>query len=263
MKIGIYYNPMQTSKEVAAAFAARISVLGGEASVFAEAGQAVGCDRIVVLGGDGTILHAARFASEWNIPLMGVNFGRLGFLAEFDRNEMENAAMLAVDENCPVMERSMLEVSLNGNRSYCLNELSILRETRAGACGRTTRISVTIDGSRAGDFNADGLIISTPTGSTAYSLSAGGSIMTPDCNTFQLTPVCAFSLKSRPIAYPDRCELRIILPEERKLVLNGDGIFLGELMQCDELIVRKSSRKATFLTRNKNEYFRRLTQKIN
>lgn len=254
---------MQTDEETANTLADRISALGGESFVFAEAGQAVGCDRIVVLGGDGTILHAARFASEWNIPLMGVNFGRLGFLAEFERDEFENAAALATDESCPVMERTMLEVSLNGELSYCLNELSILRETHAGASGRTTRISVTIDGSRAGDFNADGLIISTPTGSTAYSLSAGGSIMTPDCNTFQLTPVCAFSLKSRPIAYPDRCELRIILPEERKLVLNGDGIFLGELTRRDELIVRKSSRKATFLTRNKNEYFRRLTQKIN
>lgn len=254
---------MQTSREVATGLAARISALGGSPFVFAEVEQTEGCDRIVVLGGDGTILRAARFASEWNIPLVGVNFGKLGFLAEFEREEIEDAAKLITDINCPVMERSMLEVNLNGKLAYCLNELSILRETSAGASGRTTKISVMIDGSRAGDFNADGLIISTPTGSTAYSLSAGGSIMTPDCDTFQLTPVCAFSLKSRPIAYPDRCELRIVLPEERKLVLHGDGIFLGELTQSDDLTVRKASRKATFLTRNKGEYFRRLTQKIN
>ncbi|MDE5547415.1 MAG: NAD(+)/NADH kinase, partial [Clostridia bacterium] len=160
MKIGIYYNSMQTSREVATGLAARISALGGSPFVFAEVEQTEGCDRIVVLGGDGTILHAARFASEWNIPLVGVNFGKLGFLAEFEREEIESAAKLITDHNCPVMERSMLEVNLNGKLSYCLNELSILRETSAGASGRTTKISVTIDGSRAGDFNADGLIIS-------------------------------------------------------------------------------------------------------
>lgn len=231
--------------------------------MFAEAEQCAGCERIVVLGGDGTILRTARFASEWNIPIVGVNFGKLGFLAEFERDELDDAAKLATSADCSILERSMLEVNLNGKIAYCLNELSILRETRAGASGRTAKISVTIDGSRAGDFNADGLIISTPTGSTAYSLSAGGSIMTPDCDTFQLTPVCAFSLKSRPIAYPDRCELKIILTEERKLVLHGDGIYLGELTQRDALLISKASRRAIFLTRNKNEYFRRLTQKIN
>lgn len=263
MKIGIYYNKMQTGKDVADKLARLVSESGGTPAVLTEAEQAVGCDRIVVLGGDGTILHAARFASKYEIPLVGVNFGTLGFLAEYERDEIEDAAKLVTQEDCPVLERSMLEVNLNGTFYYCLNELAVLRETYAGSSGRTTKISVMIDGSSAGEFNADGLIISTPTGSTAYSLSAGGSIMTPDCDTFQLTPVCAFSLKSRPIAYPDHCELRIVLPENRKLVLNGDGIFFGEVTKDDMLVVRKSAQKALFLTKSKNEYFRRLTQKIN
>ena len=127
---------------------------------------------------------------------------------------------------------------------------------------RVVTISVTIDGSHAGEFIADGLIVTTPTGSTAYSLSAGGSIMTPDCETFQLTPVCAFSMRSRSIAYSNRSELGFSLPQGA-LVLYGDGVYLGQAGAKDKLIVRKSVRSAAFLTRGLSEYFRRLTEKIN
>ena len=158
--------------------------------------------------------------------------------------------------------KKMLEAELNGEKFDCLNELALLHPVAPGKENKVVTISVTIDGSHAGEFVADGLIVATPTGSTAYSLSAGGSIMTPDCATFQLTPVCAFSMRSRPIAYSDRSELCFSLPQGA-LVLYGDGVYLGEAGAADRLVVRKSARSVTFLTRGLGEYFRRLTQKIN
>ena len=263
MKIGIYYNSMQVPRDTAEKLARRISDLGGQVSVFCEPEAMKETERVIVLGGDGTVLRAARLASAYRIPIVGVNFGHLGFLTEFDGDEIERAADLVLSRNCPTIERSMLEVDINGTKTFCLNELSILRSVAPDSDNKSVKITVVIDGSRAGDFNADGLIVCTPTGSTAYSLSAGGSIMTPNCGTFQITPVCAFSLKSRPIAYPDSSELKFLLPKDRKLVLSGDGIFLGEAGERDRIAVRKADRTATFLTKDKSEYFRRLTEKIN
>ena len=132
------------------------------------------------------------------------------------------------------------------------------------ADSRLVRICVTIDGKEAGVFSADGLILSTPTGSTAYSLSAGGSVMSPDCRTFELTPICAFSLRSRPIVCSDGSTLRFTAePHGGGLLLHGDGVFLGELEKGDELIVRRSSRVATFWVKDEGDTFRRLTEIIN
>lgn len=263
MNIGIYYNSEQVEKEIAEKLARKIKAAGGNAEVFSDLEKISGAERLVVLGGDGTVLHAARRAAMLNIPLFGVNYGRLGFLTEFEREDEDEAVALALDSSCPSLERTMLEVDFNGRKTLCLNELTLLRGVGADCDNRAVKISVTIDGSAAGIFNADGLIVTTPTGSTAYSLSAGGSIMMPECGTFQLTPVCAFSLRSRPVAYPDRYELQFFLPKRCKVVLCGDGIYLGEAGERDEIKVRKAQSAAVFLTRNKHDCFRRLTEKIN
>ena len=116
---------------------------------------------------------------------------------------------------------------------------------------------------QSGDFVADGLIVATPTGSTAYSLSAGGSIATPDCGIFLLTPVCAFSLKSRPIICPDSSLLSFGISEGDFLMAYGDGVFLGKVGAEDRITVKKADRSARFLTRDIRGFFARLTKKIN
>ena len=263
MNIGIYYNVSQADRPIAEGLARKIEKCGSHAAVFTSLDDVKEIDRLIVLGGDGTVLRAARCAAQMQIPLAGVNFGRLGFLTEFERGDADKIVPLVLDENCQTLPRTMLEVDFNGNKTYCLNEVSLLRGVAKDSDNRAAKISVTIDGSGAGTFTADGLIVTTPTGSTAYSLSAGGSIMTPECGTFGLTPVCAFSLKSRPIAYPDKYELKFILPSTGKLVLCGDGTFLGEAGAEDEITVRKADRTAVFLTRDKHDCFRRLTEKLN
>ena len=262
MKIGIFYNADQADRSVAETIASQIVARGHAAQIYSKLDEIERADRLVVLGGDGTMLRVALRASVLRIPIVGVNFGTLGFLMEFERNEYERVVPLVLDETCARQQRSMLETELNGKTFDCLNELVLLHPVAPGQPNKVVRISVTIDGSHAGEFVADGRIVSTPTGSTAYSLSAGGSIMTPDCGTFQLTPVCAFSMRSRPIAYSDSSELGFSLLKG-KVILYGDGVYLGEAGASDRLIVRKSARSVTFLTRGLSEYFRRVTEKIN
>lgn len=262
MKIGIYYNSKQVDEGTACGLAAEIAKKGGEAVLFSCAEEIKGVDRLIVLGGDGTVLHAAKRTSQLDIPLVGVNFGNLGFLTEFERDEANNAVSLAL-EGKEILVRSMLEVNLNGSVSHCLNECSVLRPVSPEAMGGVVSLSVEIDGSGAGEYPADGLIVATPTGSTAHSLSAGGSIMTPDCATFLLTPVCAFSMRSRPVAYPDSSTLTIALNDNKRVFLYGDGVFLGEAGKGDVITVKKSGRRALFLTRSRAGYFYRLTEKIN
>ena len=261
MKLGIFYNEKQTDSGNANRLAEVIRKKGGEAFVFSCISDIGGIDRLLVLGGDGTVLRAAKRASEMNIPLVAVNYGTLGFLAESERGEEEKAVRLAMSD-CPVAERSMLEVDLDGNTSYCLNELSLLRPVNNERPSGVVGISVEIDGSKAADFSADGLIVATPTGSTAYSLSAGGCIMTPDSQTFILTPVCAFSLKSRPIVFPDSCALTVTVANET-LMLYGDGDYLGQISGGRRIHIKKAERVARLLTADPNGYFRRLTEKIN
>lgn len=260
MKIGIIYNDKQVERSVPLFLREEIVRLGGDAELLGAEDVSDGFDRLAVLGGDGTVLRAARRASEFGIPLIGVNFGTLGFLTEFERDEVGRAVGPLLDEACPVLPRAMLEVFFGGRSVHLLNELALLRGVSPDSGSGVVKISVEIDGSFAGDFSADGLIVATPTGSTAYSLSAGGSIMTPDCETFLLTPVCAHSLKSRPIACSDKSVLTFSFREP--VVLYGDGEFLGEIRGEEALTVRKSPRKALFLTRDPRGFFRRLTGKL-
>ncbi len=262
MKVGIVYNRSHADKTAAERISSLLEASGVRSEIFADAKEAEG-EKLLVLGGDGTLLHAAKRASALRVPLVGINYGRIGFLTEFEHGEEAEAVSLLLDEGAETIRRSMLEIELNGKRSLCLNELALLRGVSPERHARVEKISVTIDGSAACDFFADGLIVATPTGSTAYSLSAGGSILMPECASFLLTPVCAFSLLSRPISYPDRCELRFSLKDGDALIAYGDGDFLGSVGSRDVLTVKKAQESALFLTRSKGEFFRRLTQKLN
>lgn len=264
MKVGIFYKENKIRNEtIVSEFSEEINRRGNEAVVFRFPEDIGGVDRLIVLGGDGTILSAAHITSQKRIPLVGVNFGTRGFLTEFERKDRMQAVDLALNPSCPVIRRSMLQVEFNGKTAHCLNEMMLHRRVCDGQGGQIATFFVDIDGSDAGEMKADGLIVSTPTGSTAYSLSAGGNILAPDCSVFLLTPVCAFSLRSRPIVFSDSCIISFRFMEgEFPLELYGDGKFLGEVGANDKLTVRKSPRSTSFLTRDKNGFFRRITEKI-
>ncbi len=264
MKVGVFYNVDQVEEKICRRAGDLLRSAGGECVFFPSAEQIGGVDRLLVLGGDGAILRAARKASEYDVPIVGINFGTLGFLTEFERDELEEGVAFVMSDAPFAVRRSMLKVCGKGVEAHCLNEFAILRRVAARSADKIMHISVMIDESSAGEFTADGLIVATPTGSTAYSLSAGGSIMTPDCEAFLLTPVCAFSLRSRPIACSDKSKLSFSLRGAKSgMALYGDGIYLGDMRGDDRIFIEKSERFATFLTKNKGEFFRRLTEKIN
>lgn len=261
MKIGIYFNQSQTDLSVAENLLRILEEKGAVTTLFHKEEEICNVDRLIVLGGDGTVLRAAKRTAEHKIPLFGINYGHIGFLTEFERDETEDAAAFALLKDCDSLDRAMLDVELNGTHSFCLNECSLQRNVTPSE-NKVVKIGVQIDGCDAGDILADGIIVATPTGSSAYSLSAGGSILMPECEAFSLTPVCAISLRSRPIVYSSSSELSFSIPEG-DLMLFGDGKYLGEVRAGDVVLVRKATRTATFLTRNKKGYFLKITKKIN
>lgn len=262
MKVGVFYHPKSVPGSAVERLVSLLEKRGAFPVCFTREEEIAGVDRLVVLGGDGAMLRAARRSSALDLPLVGVNYGTLGFLTEFERGEEEEAASLATDAACEYFRRAMLRAEYRGERYHCLNEIAFMRRIAPDARDAVVHIRANIDGSPAGEFTADGLIVATPTGSTAYSLSAGGCILTPDCEAFLLTPVNAFSLRSRPITCSDKSTLSFTFPEG-VVAMHGDGKFLSELKKGDVVTVCRSERYATFLTKGKHDFFRRLTEKIN
>ena len=213
-------------------------------------------DRVLAFGGDGTMLDAAVRCARRDIPLVGVNLGNLGFLTQFDAEASPKDVEAALRSSA-VNRRMLISCRCDCKEYLALNDVVV-----KSASTRPISVELYVNGKFADSYRSDGVIVATPTGSTAYSLSAGGSIMTPDCETFQLTPVCAFSMRSRPIAYSDKSELGFSLLRG-EVVLYGDGVYLGQAGAGDTLSVRKSARSVTFLTRGLSEYFRRMTEKLN
>jgi NAD+ kinase len=206
-------------------------------------------DLVAVLGGDGTLLAIAHLAARAGVPVMGVNLGRLGFLTEIPVPEMTRT----LDENLAgndslISPRMMLEASRDGERWLCLNDIVVNK----GALARMLHVAIRIDGEAIAEVRADGLIVSTPTGSTAYTLSAGGPIIQPQLPAILLTPICPHTLTFRPmvISARARVELRVQASEEvflsvdgqRGTPLSGSDIVHIEQASCELKLVRSPLR---------------------
>lgn len=181
-------------------------------------------DLVVSIGGDGTFLRSAAKIGDKQIPILGINTGRLGFLADTSYNEFETALQEIFDKKYKIEDRTLLEVEIdehleNGSR-VALNEIAILKQDTSSMI----TVNVTIDGEFLTGYEADGLLISTPTGSTAYAMSVGGPILSPTLSSFILTPVASHSLTSRPLLVDDNCELAIeVKSRNNNYLLSLDG----------------------------------------
>jgi NAD+ kinase len=162
---------------------------------------------IFSIGGDGTFLHSFRTIRNFDIPVIGVNTGRMGFLADMSREEIIEGVTMILEGKFEVYERSLLEVTLHGSQGFdfpfALNEMTVSKTDSSSMIV----IHTSINGSHLNSIWADGLIIATPTGSTAYSLSVGGPILTPDSSNFVITPIVPHNLTVRPVVVPDSYEL--------------------------------------------------------
>ena len=224
------------------------------------------CDLVVVLGGDGTLIGmGARIAETGaNVPIVGVNFGSLGFLTEITLPEMYEALESVLDGTARIDERMMLRSqTIRGGKLFAnqlaLNDIVITK----GALSRIIDLAVTIGDQPMMRVRADGLIIASPTGSTAYNLSAGGPVVYPSMNALVITPICPFTLSDRPIVVPDDCliELRLRTPDE-EVVLTLDGQFGLPITTEDRILIRKSLTTFKIVQPMNRNYFEVLREKL-
>jgi NAD+ kinase len=221
-------------------------------------------DLIVVLGGDGTMISTARLISDRSIPVLGINYGGLGYLTEFRIEEMFAALEQILAGNYELDPRVTLRVehcrsgeTLSTNR--VLNDVVINK----AALARIIELEVWLDRLFVNNFRADGLIVSTPTGSTAYNLSAGGPIIFPTMNAVVITPICPFTLSNRPIVVPDEAEIELVLKtknEEVALTLDGQVGF--QLQAGDSIKIRKSRMTFNLVQPPNRNYFDVLRDKL-
>ena len=168
------------------------------------------CDMLISLGGDGTMLAAARIVSSYGIPILGVNLGKLGFLAEVSIDEMNDCIDDITSGNFLIEERlTIMATALSDtNKYFALNDIVIDR----GSSSRVIDIETYVDGDYLATYVADGIILSTPTGSTAYSLATGGPIVVPGSDVLTINPISPHTLSARPVIVPDRCIIRVKIP---------------------------------------------------
>ena len=225
----------------------------------------VGADILIVLGGDGSLLEAARRAAENNKPILGINLGRLGYMAELEMDEIRLLGRL-FEGNYRISERSMLEVSildLKGQKkltSFALNDAVITK----GTIARIIDLELSEGGMLVTQYRADGLIIATPTGSTAYSMSAGGPITDPRIKCICVTPICPHSLMARPLIFPDSAviEVKNISDREKNLFLTIDGRMNYELFRGERVRVTKSDKITRLITLKERGFYNVLRQKM-
>lgn len=213
-------------------------------------------EMVICFGGDGTILHMAKAATKRDIPILGVNIGTMGFMAELESSELDKLALLAED-NYTLDHRMMLDVTIQRDRDIiyhdiCLNDVVITK----GAVARIVHLQVNCDGVCALESGGDGVIISTPTGSTAYNFSAGGPIVEPDAKNIIITPICPHEVGSRCIVASDRrtVTVEMVHNARRNAYLSADGGRAVRLNMGDVAIIKKSKLE-TKLVRLKERSF--------
>ena len=214
-------------------------------------------DAVICFGGDGTILHTAKAATKRGIPILGVNIGTMGFLAELESSELNQLPRLVSGEY-KLDPRMMLDVTVQRDRNIifhdiCLNDVVVTK----GAVARIVYLSVECDGVQAMSCGGDGVIISTPSGSTAYNLSAGGPIVEPDARNMIITPICAHDMVSRCVVTSDRrvITVRMVQNARRNAFLSVDGGKALRLNMGDTVTIRKSKYETKLIKLNDRSFY--------
>jgi NAD+ kinase len=221
---------------------------------------------VIAVGGDGTMLYATRLATGHSVPLLGINRGRLGFLTDVTPEAMLSSLEAVLEGDYSRESRLLLHAELqrqDGSRitDTALNDVVLARyET-----GRMVDYETRIDGRYVNTHSGDGLIVATPTGSTAYALSCGGPIVQPDLDAMVLVPVCPHTLSDRPIVVPAACEVHVRLFErpETRGEITCDGYQLGPLEEGDRLLIRAAEDRITLIHPPGHDYYEILRSKLN
>lgn len=221
-------------------------------------------DLLICFGGDGTLLHAAKLAYSYGVPIMGVNMGSVGFMAELEHSELKHLARLAKGDY-KIEQRMMLDVSLFHERreiyfEHALNDAAITK----GAVARVVEMSVSADGELISSLSGDGVLVSTPTGSTAYSLSAGGPVVEPTAENLIITPICAHVLQSKSyVLSKDRTvEIRLGRQARKTAYLSVDGGRAIRLSGGDVIRIRRAERGISLVRLTERSFYQTLRAKL-
>lgn len=222
-------------------------------------------DGMIVLGGDGTLLYAARLMGDREIPILGVNLGSLGFLTDVAVPELKDTLARFISGQVTIGQRMMLDAVVEDD-SGKTETFSVLNDVvvNKGNLARTIRLEASIDGAFLTVFNGDGLIIATPTGSTAYSLSAGGPIVHPTLSAVIITPICPHLLTNRPIVVPESSVVDVrLVSGDGNVSVTLDGQVGVDFSQHHRLTVRKSAHKILLVEPPDRDHFEILRTKLN
>ncbi len=274
MKIGIYTNTekdkgLVRTKQAAALLDERgipYAVHSGisglmQAEVFGE--DFCGITHLMVFGGDGTLLKIASQAARAGIPLLGVNTGSLGFLSEIDGPGLEEGIACLAEGRYRLEERAMLESSIDGRIYTALNEFTFMRENAVGSLSRVVRLEAYAGDKLIDRFVADGLIVSTPTGSTAYSLSCGGPVLAPDVRAVIVQPVAAHSLHSRSVVVSIDESITVRTLTNSRVIISADGEAAAEYTGKQSITIRRSDISAKFIRIREDGFYGKLLTKLN
>ena len=241
--------------------AAHLNMPGIDALSVAEIGEGAGL--AVVMGGDGTMLGIARQLAKYDIPLVGINLGRLGFITDIPVERMLPSLGEILQGKATAEKRTLLEgrVMRGGEMIFCgvaVNDVVVARGSGAGMA----ELRVTVDGHFMYNQRSDGLIVSTPTGSTAYALSAGGPLLHPSLQGIVLVPIAPHALSNRPIAIPDTSEIVVEIVSGRDISVNFDMQTFASLQHGDEIVISRSPNTITFLHPEGWSYYYTLREKL-
>lgn len=219
-------------------------------------------DYCISIGGDGTLLEAATYVKDSGIPLIGINSGRLGFLADIARDEIENSMNDLFQGNFSIEQRVLLSLRADkeyfGELNFALNELTLHKKDSASMI----TIHTYVNGDYLNSYWADGLIIATPTGSTAYSLSVGGPIVSPTAGNFIISPIAPHNLTVRPMVLPDDCEIKLVVEgrnHEYLASLDSRSAFISDYT---ELYISKANFRLHLVKFSNNTFFKTLRNKL-
>ena len=218
-------------------------------------------DILVTIGGDGTLISAVRRSFKYNIPVLGVYAGNLGFLADVSVDELDSFVKKLVDKKYRIDERSVLEVTIIEDNEeitlYAFNDIVLTRPS----ISNMIHIETLVDAKAFNTYYGDGVIVSTPTGSTAYNLSAGGPVLFPLTNVFTLTPICPHSLTQRPVVLPGEFSIEMKTPKNPSILII-DGQDMHELETNKSVHIKLATTKAKLIHREEFNYFDVLKEKL-
>ena len=233
-----------------------IGIMGMEFDILCQS-----VDVLVTLGGDGTLISAARRSFKYDIPIFGVYAGNLGFLADINLDELDEFILQLVEGKYRVDERSILEAKFLENETevslYAFNDIVLTRHS----VSNMIHIETLVDSKAFNTYYGDGVIVSTPTGSTAYNLSAGGPVLFPLTNVFALTPICPHSLTQRPVVLPGKFSIEMKTPKDRALVI-VDGQDKHELEAGKSIHIQLAVKTVKLIHREEFNYFDVLKEKL-